>query len=64
MFLTDWATTQNDYPIDKKINPAIFGIKPWTDLQSFRDKYLLVRLFLSKFADRNIQLTTAYTIQY
>jgi hypothetical protein len=49
--------------VDKIINPAAFGMKQWTDMQSFRDRYLAIRLFLSKFAERNIQLTTSYTLQ-
>jgi hypothetical protein len=63
MFLTDWDSIKNNYPIDKIVNPGIFGIKSWQDMQSFRDKYLVVRLILSKFAARNIQLTTKYTIE-
>jgi hypothetical protein len=63
MFLTDWNSIKSTYPIDKVINPAIFSKKDWKEQQLFRDKYLLIRLILSKFADRNIQLTTTYTLE-
>lgn len=65
MFLKDWESIQNDYPIDKLINPdAISTGKEWQELERFRDKYLCVRLIFDNFAgNENVQLTTNYSFE-
>jgi hypothetical protein len=53
---------QSEYYIDKKLNAITMDVnKDWTQLESFRDKYLVVRLIFDNFAD--IKLLTNYSIE-
>lgn len=53
---------QNEYFIDKILNHTTINMnKNWTQLESFRDKYLAVRLIFDKFAD--IKLITNYSVE-
>lgn len=61
MFLSDYISIQPAYFTDKVVNPFAFTPKDWTQLESFRDKYLIIRLTFDNFS--NIQLTTNYTIE-
>ena len=56
------SSRQNEYYIDKVLNELSLDInKDWTQLESFRDKYLVVRLIFDKFADVN--LITNYSVE-
>lgn len=53
---------QNEYFIDKVLNSSTIDInKDWTQLESFRDKYLVVRLIFDNFAD--VKLITNYSVE-
>lgn len=53
---------QNEYFIDKVLNNSTIDMnKDWTQLESFRDKYLVVRLIFDKFAD--VKLITNYSVE-
>jgi hypothetical protein len=55
MFLKNASALQTNYYIDKIVNPtAIDFNKDWTDLESFRDKFLVVRLIFDNFADTRL----------
>lgn len=57
---------QNNYFIDKVLNESSLDIdKSWTDLESFRDKYLVIRLIFNNFAERDEQtkLITKYSVE-
>jgi hypothetical protein len=55
MFLKDLPSLQNNYYIDKVVNPAAIDYgKDWTQLESFRDKFLVVRLIFDNFADTRL----------
>jgi hypothetical protein len=55
MFLKDITSLQSNYYIDKVINPAAIDFnKDWTQLESFRDKFLVVRLIFDNFADTRL----------
>ena len=55
MFIKNVAQLQSNYYIDKIVNPlAINYNKDWTQLTSFRDKYLVVRLIFDNFADTRL----------
>lgn len=71
-FINDFRDIRVDYnqPIWRKVNKDIQKelntnsldiYKDWTQLESFRDKYLGVRLIFDKFADRN--LITKFTYE-
>ena len=52
---------QRNYFIDKVVNAeAINMLKDWTDIESFRDKYLVVRLIFNNF-DKDIKMITNFT---
>jgi len=52
IFISELSSLQNEYFIDKIVNTATINFdKDWTQLESFRDKYLVVRLIFDKFAD-------------
>lgn len=54
IFISDLTSLQNNYFIDKIINNnAIDYNKDWTELESFRDKYLGIRLIFDNFANDN-----------
>lgn len=62
LFDSDLISIQNDYYIDKKINPNSIDInKSWDGLQSMRDKYLVVRLKFDSFDD--VKLLFNYSIE-
>ena len=61
MFIKDVAQLQSNYYIDKIVNPAAISTsKSWNELESFRDKYLSVRLIFDTF-DTNKKLTFYYS---
>lgn len=64
LFTTTWDSIQNEYPIDKVINQSVIDyLKDWYELESFRDKYLVIRLIYSNFVQKNnYQITTNYSI--
>lgn len=56
------SSVQPNYFIDKILNTSTLNInKDWTQLESFRDKYLVIRLIFDKFAD--IKLLTNYSVE-
>ncbi len=62
MFTKDWASISTQYPIDKVINPASINVnKDWSQQESFRDKYLIIRLRFANFDD--VELTTNFTLE-
>jgi len=55
MFIKDLSLIQSNYYIDKIVNPAALSYsKDWAQLESFRDKFLVVRLIFDTFADTRI----------
>ncbi len=57
IFISDLASLQTEYFIDKILNTSSIDYnKDWTELESFRDKYLAVRLIFDKFADVKLLL--------
>jgi hypothetical protein len=55
MFIKNIVDLQSNYYIDKIVNPDSIDInKDWTQLQSFRDKFLVVRLIFDTFADTRL----------
>lgn len=45
IFTQQWEKIKNNYPIDKVIDTDVVDFeKDWTQLESFRDKYLIIRL--------------------
>jgi hypothetical protein len=61
MFIKNVAQLQSNYYIDKIVNPAaISSTKSWNELESFRDKFLVVRLIFDTF-DTNKRLTFYYS---
>jgi hypothetical protein len=61
MFIKDVAQLQSNYYIDKIVNPAAISYtKSWNELESFRDKFLVVRLIFDTF-DTNKRLTFYYS---
>lgn len=56
---------QNTYPIDKVLNVSSLSVtKDWTQLESFRDKYLVIRLIFDNFAGvSNKKLITNYSVE-
>lgn len=53
---------QNDYYIDKVLNPGVIDYnKDWQDLESFRDKYLVIRLIFDSFDD--VKLVLNHTVE-
>lgn len=62
MFNKSLDSRQDEYFIDKIINPLSIDFnKDWTQLESFRDKYLVIRLIFDNFD--NIKLITNYSIE-
>lgn len=60
LFISDIKQLQSEYFIDKKLNNAVIDYnKNWTQIESFRDKYLVVRFIFDTFAD--IKLITNFT---
>lgn len=62
MFKKDLSSLQTNYFIDKEVNDSAINLaKDWTELESFRDKYLVIRLIFDNFD--NIRLITNYSIE-
>jgi hypothetical protein len=62
MFTKDWSSISSVYPIDKVVNVAAINVnKNWYDQESFRDKYLIMRLRFSNFDD--VELSTNFTLE-
>lgn len=60
MFKTKGEAVQSDYYIDKVVNEDnVDLIKDWTELESFRDKYLVIRLIFD-----NLQTDTKLTMHF
>lgn len=56
IFISNLASLQNEYFIDKVLNNnSIDYEKDWSELESFRDKYLVVRLIFDNFAKEKIK---------
>lgn len=56
------SSLQSEYFIDKILNTSTLDInKDWTQLESFRDKYLVVRLIFDKFANK--KLITNFSVE-
>lgn len=61
MFRKDLLSRQQQYYIDKVLNTSSLDVnKDWMQSESFRDKFLVVRLIFDNFD--NIQLITNYTL--
>ena len=61
MFIKELNALQSNYYIDKIVNPACLSYtKSWDQLESFRDKFLVVRLIFDTF-DTNKRLTFYYS---
>lgn len=61
MFIKELNALQSNYYIDKIVNPACLSYtKSWNELESFRDKFLVVRLIFDTF-DTNKRLTFYYS---
>ena len=55
-------TLQTNYYIDKVLNTSSLDInKDWTQLENFRDKYLVVRLIFDNFANK--KLITNFSVE-
>ena len=62
MWTKGWVSVQTNYPIDKVVNTSTIDInKDWFQQESFRDKYLIIRLRFANFDD--VELTTDFTIE-
>jgi hypothetical protein len=63
MFNKSLAYRQPQYYIDKVVNlDSVSFDKHWSELESFRDKFLVVRFIFDNFDD--IQIITNYSIEY
>lgn len=59
---SDASSVQSEYYTDKVLNTSTMNVnKDWTELESFRDKYLVVRLTFDNFADK--KLITNYSVE-
>lgn len=62
MFNSNIASVQSNYYIDKVLNNSSLNTnKDWTQLESLRDKYLIIRLIFDNFSD--IKLLMNYSIE-
>ena len=62
MFNRNLTDLQNEYYIDKIVNSNVIDKnKNWTELESFRDKYLVIRLIFDNFDD--VKLLFNYSIE-
>jgi hypothetical protein len=62
MFSKAWNNVASQYPIDKVVNPLVIDInKDWYNQESFRDKYLIIRLRFANFEE--VELTTNFVIE-
>ena len=61
VFKKDWASIKGSFPIDKVLDTTVIDFnKDWTQLESLRDKFLIVRLILDNL--HNVQLVTNFSI--
>lgn len=59
---SDITSVQPEYYTDKVLNTSTLDEnKDWTELESFRDKYLVVRLTFDNFADK--KLITNFSVE-
>lgn len=62
IFKSDDVSLKNEYPCDKVVNTdAVSFQKDWSELESFRDKYLVIRFIFDTFAD--IKLIVNYSFE-
>ena len=62
IWVSEVSKLQEKYFIDKILNTASLDLnKDWTQLESFKDKYLVVRLIFDNFANKKI--ITNYSIE-
>lgn len=62
IFSSNWSDTQLQYPIDKVVrNSDIDFNKDWSQIESFRSKFVVIRLKFDNFA--TVKLTTRYSIE-
>lgn len=62
LFSSAWLDIRANYYIDKVANNAVISyFKPWYELQSFRDKYIVIRLKFDTFD--NVNLTMNYSLE-
>ena len=55
LFSTSWSKIQNAYFTDKVVNTANINYnKPWSELESLRDKFIIIRLKFDNFDDVNL----------
>lgn len=58
----DWNSVKSEFPTDKVLNSSTIDFnKAWFELQSLRDKYLIIRLIFDNFDDVN--LITNYSFE-
>jgi hypothetical protein len=61
VFKKDWTSIRGSFPIDKVLDTTVIDFnKDWTQLESLRDKFLIVRLILDNL--HNVQLVTNFSI--
>jgi len=61
VFKKDWTSIRGSFPIDKVLDTTVIDFnKDWTQLESLRDKFLIVRLILDNLHD--VQLITNFSI--
>ena len=65
IFNKNLADLQSEYFIDKVLNTDAIDInKDWSQLEAFRDKYLVVRLIFDNFETTNeVNLTLNFSIE-
>ena len=62
MFKSDNVSVKNEYFIDKVVNPSSIDYnKDWMEMETFRDKFLVVRLIFDTFDD--VKLLMNYSIE-
>ena len=62
LFKADRVSLKNEYFIDKIVNPSSIDFeKDWMELETFRDKFLVVRLIFDTFDD--VKLLMNYSVE-
>lgn len=62
LFSYDWDSIKAQYPIDKVPNLNVIDLnKAWDEVESFRDKFLIMRFKFNNFVD--VKLTSHYFIE-
>lgn len=65
LFVSDWNSISSQYYIDKVPNPTVTSFtKNWYELESFKDEYMIIRLYLYNSALSNVNLTMKYSIEH